>query len=82
MWTVQATEPASTTFPELASVSCSAATACTAVGNDFGAPLVERLSGSSWSIQSTPITRPLYGVACVAATTCVATGGLEAPGGS
>ena len=70
-------------------VSCTSATACTAVG--FGyyppppngslagpllyQPLVERWNGSSWSIQATPATPgQLTGVSCGSPTDCIAVG--------
>ena len=58
-WTIESTpNAAGTTSSFLSAVSCSAATACTAVGVDFKGgisfTLAERWNGSSWRIQSTP----------------------------
>ena len=70
----------------LLGVSCVSASACTAVGEYFGAnfgalPLVETLAGGVWTPSSTPLPAgnvgdvALSGVSCVSATACVAVGG-------
>jgi hypothetical protein len=64
----------------LNSVSCTSATACTAVGNQtLAKTLAERWNGRTWQVQATPnpagaqsIT--LDGVACPARTVCTAFG--------
>ena len=68
----------------LSAVSCTSATACTAVGGyavldtgptpdaDSGVSLVERWNGSTWSIQRTPTTLALNGVSCAAPMLCTA----------
>jgi hypothetical protein len=64
-------------------VSCSSASACTAVGsyeNHAGLPagLIERWNGASWSLQATGRSAGfsfLLGVACPAAHACLAVGG-------
>jgi hypothetical protein len=66
----------------LSGVSCSAAKACTGVGdyaNSSGrsVTLAERWNGSSWSVQPTPTPGgegSLGDVSCVTATACVAVG--------
>jgi hypothetical protein len=69
----------------LSGVSCTAATACTAVGEGYSPVteyfemLAERWNGSSWKIQPTPnpagaFGSSLYGVSCAAATACTAVG--------
>jgi hypothetical protein len=67
----------------LAGVSCSSATACTAVGDDSPAgggivTLAERWNGSSWSIQPIPslpgATSLLTDVSCPSAGACTAVG--------
>lgn len=73
-WTVervQAPRPA-----ELRSVSCSSATACTAVGDQGNSVLVERWNGRRWSIQATPRIPGMFfsGVSCPAARVCIAVG--------
>jgi hypothetical protein len=66
-------------------VSCTAATACTAVGEGYSPVteyfemLAERWNGSSWKIQPTPnpagaFGSSLHGVSCAAATACTAVG--------
>ncbi len=83
IWSVQA--PANRTgawYSSLASVACSSATACTAVGqstrrNGPPVPLAERWDGTSWSIQATPDTganSAFTGVSCPSATDCTAVG--------
>jgi hypothetical protein len=84
-WAIQPTpNPAGATQSVLSGVSCTAATACTAVGyyvESDGTPvtLAERWNGSSWAIQPTPnptgATQSLLsGVSCTAATACTAVG--------
>lgn len=68
----------------LTGVSCTAATACTAVGNSTGpsgasAPLAEAWNGTTWTIQTTPTpagatAAALDGVSCPTATGCTASG--------
>jgi hypothetical protein len=66
----------------LTAVSCSAATACTAVGTSNGhgedLPLAERWNGTTWTIQPVPSPTDeggkLFGVSCSAATACTAVG--------
>ena len=83
-WSVQAPpEPAVSTNSTLDSVSCTSATACTAVGtsstsaNDV-ATLAEKWNGSSWSLQSSPdpdtSNSGLLGASCVSGSDCTAVG--------
>lgn len=77
-------QPPGGAFAELTSVSCSSATACTAVGtvNTSGGPsvpLVERWDGNSWSIQSMPSpigagSAELRSVSCSSDVSCTAVG--------
>jgi len=81
-WAVQPTpNPAGAVFSSLSDVSCTSATACTAVGeyvdSSGGAhTLAEAWNGSSWAIQLIP--RPpgssLSGVSCPSATACMSAG--------
>jgi len=81
-WGIQATSSPSQ-LNELIAVSCSSASACTAVGNDENSSgssaLAERWNGSSWALQSA-VNPPgdasvlLDGVSCPSATYCVAVG--------
>jgi len=85
-WTIQPTPtPSGATFIYLFGVSCTSATACTAVGsyeNSAGtasAPLAERWDGTDWTIQPTPAPSGvpfsgLDGVSCTSATACTAVG--------
>lgn len=84
-WSIQTTpNPAGTTNSTLSSVSCTATTACTAVGGYVNASgvsttLVEHWSGTVWSIQlsQTPSAGgTLTGVSCIAST-CTAVGGTS-----
>jgi hypothetical protein len=89
-WTVVSTAtPAGSQGSALYSVSCSSASACTAVGSSFdssGNPstVAERWDGSAFSLQSTPSAAGggvLGGVACPATSACVAVGyGLDLSG--
>jgi hypothetical protein len=68
--------PAGATSSGLIGVSCTSATACTAVGN-LG-PFVERWNGRNWSLQRIP--KPaggLNGVSCTSAKACTAAGSFS-----
>jgi hypothetical protein len=84
-WTIQSTpDPSGATYSTLYGVSCTAATACTAVGyyqnsSDTVVTLAERWNGASWVIQPTPSPAGatysvLSGVSCTAAKACTAVG--------
>ena len=57
-------------------VSCSSATACTAVGSTSTGALAERWNGKKWAVQSTPdpAGATLFSVSCSSATACTAVG--------
>jgi hypothetical protein len=76
--------PAGGSDIHLLRVSCTSATACTAVGNSSNGTtrvtLAERWNGTRWSIQHTPnpaggSNSTLDGVSCASATACTAVGG-------
>ena len=86
-WTVQSTPNptgAGGSSPSLQDVSCTSATACTAVGDFYNSSgtavtLAERWNGTSWKIQSTPNPTGAGGshlkdVSCTTATACTAVG--------
>jgi hypothetical protein len=82
-WAIQPTPThAGATNIYLRGVSCTAATACTAVGQDYSSgyslTLAERWNGASWVIQPTPnpanALSVLSSVSCTAATACTAVG--------
>jgi hypothetical protein len=88
-WGVQATPnpPADGVLPysQLTGVSCTSASACTAVGdsdnNSLGYPLLlaERWNGATWAIQATPEPGDLddagfTGVSCASDSACIAVG--------
>jgi hypothetical protein len=84
-WSIQRVPvPVSVTHSALDGVSCSSATACTAVGyytDNLGdqVTLAERWNGVSWSAQATPnpagaTHSVLKGVSCGSAGSCVAVG--------
>jgi hypothetical protein len=93
-WTRQSTpDPAGAIQSELHSVSCTSASACTAVGTydvtpGGQLPLAERWNGSSWTVQTVSIPSGatfghLGGVACQSASSCFAVGSsATAPGKS
>jgi hypothetical protein len=66
----------------LAGVSCSSATACTAVGSfltgeDVHEPLALAWNGSTWALQATPVLNDLStlrDVSCTSASACIAVG--------
>jgi hypothetical protein len=77
-------EPAAAVVSNLGGVSCTSATACTAVGSyetSSGTtnPLAERWNGTSWTLQSPQVPAgstfaELTGVSCTSATACTAVG--------
>jgi hypothetical protein len=83
-WSIQTTpKPTGAKDTALLAVSCTSATACTAVGAFLGSggaylPLAERWNGVDWSIQTTPnhTSGPgaLEGVSCTSTTACTAVG--------
>ena len=83
-WVIQHTpNPAGTTNAVLSGVSCSSATACTAVGHYFGsttiATVAEAWNGTKWVIQHTPTPVGIsvfefLGVSCTSGTACTAVG--------
>jgi hypothetical protein len=93
-WTIQAMPSPGSGQKYVLGVSCTAATACTAVGMFYNesAPInppawnmfAERWNGTKWTLQS--IANPaeakqtrLYGVSCYAANECTAVGSYETP---
>ena len=81
-WTVQKTSTPTTEQEgpsgTLSAISCTSATACTAVGtaNAMGVTLAEAWNGARWTIQATPPTPGggLNDVSCSSATSCIAVG--------
>jgi len=93
-WTLTPMNPAlSTPGSNLVAVSCTSASACTAVGYAGGTPLAERWNGASWSGQSLPVSpcsivigqgcsgsppsQTLNGVSCASARACMAVGYVD-----
>ena len=75
-WHIQTT-PTPTQFGgDLSAISCTSASACTAVGTAGPSALAERWDGTTWKIQPTPNMAgvSLYGVACPSRTACLAVG--------
>jgi hypothetical protein len=83
-WRIQSTpNPSGATASYLWGVSCTSATACTAVGhytdsNGSELTLAERWNGTTWTIQRTPGEGSLNGVSCTSSTACTAVGGALA----
>ena len=84
-WTINPTDnPASWTYSTLVGVSCTAASACMALGTyetgsgstATGHPLSEQWNGTSWIVQ--PISQGAFGVSCTSAAACTAVGSLGA----
>jgi hypothetical protein len=83
-WKIQKSpNPAGARSSQLSGVSCSSASACTAVGNYTNSSgtqvtLAEQWNGSGWAIQTTPNPGSLYsrllGVSCSSANACTAVG--------
>jgi hypothetical protein len=79
--------PAGAADPQLTAVSCTAASACTAVGEytvgsypngPYDEGLAERWNGKTWTIQNFAVPANaqinIYGVKCISATACTAVG--------
>src|SRR6266487_3892850 len=87
-WRIQPTpNPRGAAVSSLSGVSCTAPSACTAVGNSVtrageSQPLAERWDGTRWRIQPTPNPEQgagvLSGVACMSASSCIAVGASNA----
>jgi hypothetical protein len=82
-WSIKPTPNLTGGYSWLTGVSCTSATACTAVGYSYSTAgemaLVERWNGTTWSIQTTPnltgsISTSLNGVSCTSITACTAVG--------
>jgi hypothetical protein len=77
-WSIQPTPHQSAADHVLNAVSCTSASACTAVGLVGYQTLAERWNGRSWSNQPTPHPEHgpdlLLGVSCPSATACIAVG--------
>ena len=91
-WTVQSSPNSTQKVNGLVGVSCTASSACTAVGsaqpgptnNENQASLAERWNGSEWKIQATPEkSRSGYSfaeVSCASVSVCLAVGNESWPG--
>ena len=79
-WVIQPTpNPTGAEASSLSAVSCTSASACTAVGTTVSGALAERWNGTAWKIQSVPnraggTSVELAGVKCTSATACTAVG--------
>ena len=85
-WTIQPTSSVGAGYDSvLAGVSCSSASACTAVGDDYynrgpqDALLAEQWNGTTWAIQPAPIpngtsSSAFSAVSCPTATACMTVG--------
>jgi hypothetical protein len=78
-WQIEPTpNPSGAQFSVLNGVSCTAPSACTAVGQTSRGILAERWDGSGWRIQQTPNPPSggggLLGVACTSPSSCTASG--------
>lgn len=81
-WSLMSTPAA---WVEIDSVSCTAFTACTAVGHTEASSYVMRLAGEEWTTQESPNLSGaswtyLHGVSCVSATFCMAVGDSHTSG--
>jgi hypothetical protein len=86
-WTIQSTPtPSGATASQLYGVSCTSASACTAVGNYTASTgvlaLAEHWNGTAWAVQSTPTPSDatasfLDGVSCTSASACTSVGWYE-----
>ncbi|HSE67061.1 MAG TPA: S8 family serine peptidase, partial [Gemmatimonadales bacterium] len=83
-WSLQSPpNPSGAKETVFADVSCSSATTCVAVGNSNKEKsnltndplgLTESWDGSSWTLQASNLSKPLYGLSCSSSNSCVAVG--------
>jgi hypothetical protein len=80
-WAIQSAPNFPGDYVQLYGVSCTSASACTAVGGyvtvaGSSGTLAERWNGKAWAMQSTPSPNgdELYGVSCTSASACTAVG--------
>ncbi|MGH3155855.1 MAG: hypothetical protein ACRDNF_04660 [Streptosporangiaceae bacterium] len=78
-WAIQSTPVPPGRTGTLFGISCTAVSACTAVGDDGLLPLAERWNGATWAIQPTPVpsraaASGLFTVSCPAVGACTAVG--------
>lgn len=74
-WSIVSSPTTHTAAAGLEAVSCTAADACTAVGQDGSnnaAALAERWDGTSWTVQALPGVGELRSVSCTSLTACSA----------
>jgi hypothetical protein len=80
-WTVRTMPPlpSGVTYSNLDAISCSAATACTAIGSTSDAPpLILRWNGTSWTSQNLAVSSENYrSISCWSNTACTAVGGYN-----
>jgi Ser-Thr-rich glycosyl-phosphatidyl-inositol-anchored membrane family len=83
VWSITPSPNQPSSNNDLTAVSCTSATACTAVGvsvdgSSIAQTLIERWNGTVWSISSSPnpgvISNELNGVKCTSSTSCMAVG--------
>jgi hypothetical protein len=85
-WALQPSPTTASPGNTLNAVSCTSASACTAVGNTDSEMLAERWNGATWTLQS-PVTPPgtegngdfLSGISCSSPSTCTAVGLVFTP---
>jgi hypothetical protein len=82
-WRIQPTPTANSTGDSLNAISCTSASACTAVGGTASKLLAERWDGTSWTVQATPTPQNTQqgqgaffnGVSCSSSSACTAVAG-------
>jgi len=79
-WSIQqAPSPQGFDFGRAGNVSCTSASACTAMVSSFYRTVTERWNGTSWSLEYPPapggVHRLFHDVSCVTAGGCTAVGG-------
>ena len=81
-WKIQSTRnPSGSDGNNLEGVSCTSATACTAVGYYYSPSgsvitLAEQWNGTTWTIHTGPTVTSLNGVSCTSASACTAVGSI------
>ncbi|MGC9961601.1 MAG: hypothetical protein ABSE47_06820, partial [Acidimicrobiales bacterium] len=86
-WKIEATpNPTDTEIDLLSGVSCTATSACIAVGSADGGRLAEVLKGTSWKLQAIPSpagaqASSLSGISCSAVSACITVGNYTNIGG-
>jgi hypothetical protein len=81
-WSVEPTPAPSTSHSAFISVSCTATTACVAIGEDGNNPISEIWNGLTWTVEPVAVAgasyTDLFSVSCWAPSSCIVVGATDA----